>query len=142
MNLRQVAAWVQPSDGTAAPIPNAERFLSLLAEGAALGVPEIDGELYQEFRDCVARAARQLPDRLPDEEKLALIRSLLREFEDYRYKTETELRSRTAEWRALALFLFIELLKSLGIDPAATNAERLQKKMAGVTSAANIEDYH
>lgn len=143
MNLRQIATWSpsHPSDSKAAQIPNSERFLTLLAEGAALGVPEVDGDLYQEFRDRVARMGRQLPDRLPDEEKLAQIRSLLREFEDYRYRTEAELRSRTSSWRSLVSFLFTELLKSLGIDPTSANAERLLHKMAGVTSAANVEDF-
>lgn len=44
--------------------------------------------------------------------------------------------------RALASFLFTELLKSLGINPSVTNAERFLHKIAAVTSAANIEDYH
>jgi GGDEF domain-containing protein len=41
----------------------------------------------------------------------------------------------------LATFLFTELLKSLAIDPAAANPEGLLRRIAGVTSAANIEDY-
>ncbi|MGO8758335.1 MAG: diguanylate cyclase domain-containing protein [Terracidiphilus sp.] len=143
MNLRQIAAWgaPEPSDGKAVRIPDAERFLTLIAEGAALGMPEVDSQLYQEFRDGVAKLARQLPDHLPDEEKLALIRTLLRQFEEYRYQTEAELRSRTTEWRSLVSFLFSELLNSLGIDSSTANAERLKQKMAGVTAAASIEDY-
>jgi len=144
MNLRQITGLGQShaADGKGPEVPNAARFLTLLVEGAALGVPEVDGELYKEFRDRVARAALQLPDRLPDEEKLAQIRAVLREFENYRDQTETELRNRTTEWRSLESFLFTELLKSLDIDPSAANAERLLHKIAGVTSATNIEDYH
>jgi len=142
MNLRQITWGPSHSSGkNEAELPNAERFLTLLAEGAALGVPEVDANLYKEFRDRVATLALQLPDRLPSEEKLAQIRTVLREFDDYRNRTEAELRIRTSEWRALASFLFTELLKSLGIDAAAANPDRLLKKIAGVATAANIEDY-
>lgn len=102
MNLRQIPASGQshPSGKDGALLPNAERFLILLVEGAALGVPEVDGELYKEFRDHIAKLPLQLPDRLPDEEKLAQIRAALREFEIYRNRTEAKLRNRAAAWRA------------------------------------------
>ncbi len=73
-------------------------------EGAALGVPEIDTDVYKDFRDNVARLALQLPDRLPDEEKLAQIRGILREFQNYRKRSEDELRNRSFEWRSLVSF--------------------------------------
>ncbi len=141
MNLRQIANG-NPSDKKEPEVPNPERFLTLLAEGAALGVPEIEGESYKAFRSGVSRLALQLPDRLPDPEKLALIRAVLSEFENYRDLTETELRGRTAEWRSLVSFLFKEVLKSLGIDPSAANADRLLHKLAGVTSAQNASEFH
>jgi len=143
MNLRQMTAWGQSRpDGEKGPeLPVAERFLTLLAEGAALGVPEVDSELYKEFRGQVAQLALQLPDRLSDDEKLAQIRAVLSRFENYRNRSEAEIRNRTTEWHGLATFLFTELLKSLAIDPAAANPEGLLRRIAGVTSAANIEDY-
>jgi GGDEF domain-containing protein len=110
-------------------------------KGTALGVPEVDSGLYKEFRSQVATLALQLSDRLPDEEKLAQIRGVLSEFEKYRNHAEAEVRNRTTEWHGLATFLFTELLMSLAIDPSAANPERLLSKIAGVASAANIEDY-
>jgi GGDEF domain-containing protein len=144
MNLRQMTACGQsrPDEEKGPELPNAERFLALLVEGAALGVPEVDSELYKEFRGQVAKLALQLPDRLPDEEKLAQIRAVLSEFENYRNRSEAEIRNRATEWHGLATFLFTELLKSLAIDPSAANPERLLRKIAGVTSAASIADYH
>ena len=48
-----------------------------MVEGTARGVPEVDGETYKEFRATVAKLALQLPDRLPEEEKLAQVRAVL-----------------------------------------------------------------
>ncbi len=143
MNLGPIASRGQSpaSGGKVAGPPNPERFLTLVVEGAALGVPEVDSALYKEFREQLARLALQLPDRLPDEDKLAQIRTVLREFENYRNRSETELRDRTTEWRSLVSILFTELLKSLGIDPSAASPERLMHKIKGVTSAADIADH-
>jgi hypothetical protein len=143
MNLGPIASRGQSpaSGGKVAGPPNPERFLTLVVEGAALGVPEVDSTLYKEFREQLARLALQLPDRLPDEDKLAQIRTVLREFENYRNRSEAELRDRTTEWRSLVSILFTELLKSLGMDPSAASPERLMYKIKGVTSAADIADY-
>jgi len=142
VNLRQITSRgpAKPSEneGEASTI---ERYLTLFAEGAAMGAPEVDEQLYKEFRGRVAGLALQLPDRLPDAEKLAQIRTVLHEFESYRNAAEAELRNRTGEWRALVSFLFTELLKSLGIDRSAANPECLLHKIAGVASASAIEDY-
>jgi len=143
MNLRQITAWGQssPAEKSGAELPNAERFLTLVVEGATLSVPEIDPASYQEFRDRVGKAALLLPDHTPDEEKLAQIRAVLREFENYRKITHDEMRNRTTEWRSLSSFLFAELLKTLGIDASSPNAQRLLNKIPSVTSAANIADF-
>jgi GGDEF domain-containing protein len=144
MNLRQMTAWGQagPSGEKPVDLPNLERFLTLAIEGAALGVPEIDTEAYKAFRDNVARLALQLPDRLPDEEKLAQIRGILREFQSYRKLSEDELRDRSVEWRSLVSFLFHELLGSLGIMPSATKADELVHRIAGAISAGKIQSLH
>jgi len=142
MNLRQMTGWGQPSMNSNVPIvlPNSERFLTLTVEGAALGVPEIDSDVYKRFRASVSRLSLQLADHLPDEEKLAQIRGILREFEDYRRSGEDELRNRTAQWRSLSSALFTELLRSLGIDPSTTKADELLRKIAAAASAGQIED--
>lgn len=144
MNLRQIAG-IGGSDAKEkkpAELPNPERVLTLVVEGTALGVPEVDAEAYKEFRANVARLALQLPDRLPEEEKLAQVRLVLREFENYRKRSETEVRNRTAEWHGVVTFLFRELLRSLGIDASAPNPSDLLRKLSGTTTAQNIQEFH
>src|SRR5580704_15175734 len=142
MNLRQVTArgQSQSSDGKTAGLENPERFLTLVVEGAALGVPEIDERSYKDFRANVSKLALQLPDRLPDEEKLAQIRTVLREFESYRRAAEDESRNRTATWRLLVSFLFKDLLRSLGIDPSTAKADALLHKIGGAVAAEKVEE--
>lgn len=144
MNLREMTAFgpSPPSEKNRPELPNSERFLTLLAEGAALGVPEIDAESYKEFRAGVAKLALQLRDRLPDQEKIAQIRAILREFESYRDRSEAEVRNRTTEWRTLVSFLFKELIKSLGIDPSMSSADRFPRKLPGITSAQSVAQFH
>jgi GGDEF domain-containing protein len=144
MNLRQMTGLGGPSSTDKRPVelPNPERVLTLVVEGTALGVPEIDAETYREFRANVAKLSLQLPDRLPEEEKLAQMRLVLREFENYRSRSEAELRNRTTEWRAVVSLLFRELLASLGIDASAPNPAGLIQKLAGVATAQSAQDFH
>ena len=141
MNLRQMTGRGQANAASdpAIVLPNSERFLTLTVDGAALGVPEIDGEVYKRFRSNISRLSLQLADHLPDEEKLAQIRGILREFDEYRRSSEDEVRDRTIQWRALSSLLFTELLKSLGIDPGAAKAGELLRKIAGSVSAEQVE---
>jgi hypothetical protein len=57
MNLRQMAPWGQshPDEEKGPELQNAERFLTLLVKGTALGVPEVDTGLYKDFRSQVAK---------------------------------------------------------------------------------------
>ena len=144
MNLRQMTGLggSNSTEKKAVELPNPERVLTLVVEGTALGVPEVDVETYKEFRANVAKLALQLPDRLPEEEKLAQVRLVLREFENYRSRSEAELRSRTTEGRAVVSFLFRELLGSLGIDASAPNPTGLIQKLAGVTTAQNAQEFY
>jgi hypothetical protein len=59
MNLRQMTGLGGSSSAEkkAAELPNPERVLTLVVEGAALGVPEVDVETYKEFRANVAKLA-------------------------------------------------------------------------------------
>jgi GGDEF domain-containing protein len=144
MGLRQFAGFggTSAADKAAAELPNPERVLTLVVEGTARGVPEVDGEEYKGFRANVTKLALQLPDRLPEEEKLAQVRAILSEFENYRKLSEAELRNRTSEWRTLVSLLFRELLKSLGIDATAPNAAKLLQVVATAASSENIQDLH
>jgi GGDEF domain-containing protein len=144
VNLRHMTARDQtlPLDEDSVGLANAERVLTLVVDGAALGVPEIDSNIYHEFRANVGKLALRLPDHLPEEEKLAQIRGVLNEFQNYRKTGEEELRNRTAAWRSLASSLFTDLLKDLGIDPHAGNPDQLLRKLTGSASAQEIEDLH
>jgi GGDEF domain-containing protein len=144
MNLRQMTGLGASNSTDKRPVelPNPERVLTLVVEGTALGVPEIDVESYREFRANVAKLSLQLPDRLPEEEKLAQMRLVLREFENYRSRSEAELRNRTTEWRAVVSFLFRELLGNLGIDASAPNPSGLILNLAGVTTAQSAQEFH
>lgn len=122
-----------------APGENSERSLTLLIEGAALNMPELDAESYQLFRANVARLSQQMPDRLPQEEKLASIREVLREFETYRGGAESAVRERQAGWRALAASLLHELLANLGIPASSTSASPLLRQIGQLTTAPEIE---
>jgi len=144
MNLRQMTGLGGSSstDKRPAELPNPERVLTLVVEGTAMGVPEVDAETYKVFRASVAKLALQLPDRLPEDEKLAQIRLVMREYENYRTRSETELRNRTTEWRATVSLVFRELLRSLGIDASAANPSKLLRTLASATSAQDTQELH
>jgi GGDEF domain-containing protein len=143
MNLRQMTGLggSNSTEKKAPELPNPERVLTLVVEGAALGVPEIDVETYNEFRANVASLALQLPDRLPEDEKLAQVRLVLREFENYRSRSEAEVHNRTTEWHAVVSFLFRELLGSLGIDASAPDPSALLRHLPGVATAQTTHDF-
>ena len=94
MNLRQITPWSKSGLAVEAeaPISTIERTLTLLVEGTALNMPEIDPEDYKAFRGSVGRLALQLPDRLPEDDQLALIRTILHEFENYRKLSEAAIK--------------------------------------------------
>jgi len=118
-----------------------ERYLTLLAEGAALNVPVIDSARYGQFRARVAALSLQLPDRLPDEDKSALVRSIIKEFEGYREATEDEVRKRLAAWRALTGAIFAEIVHTLGIRSTPRSLS-LAKELQEAGTAEEIENCH
>lgn len=120
---------------------NTERYLTLLIDGAALQIPEIDATAYKSFRARVGELSHQIPDRLPDDDKLALIRNVVREFEIYNSVSTAELKDRATEWRALTGKLLRELLASLGIDAGSPAALPLVQRAAQLTSGAEIEKF-
>lgn len=140
MGVRQFTRQAGPSALEAGtPAENAERCLTLLIDGAALNMPELSAEDYQRFRANVARLSQQMPDRLPQEEKMTLIREVVREFESYRGAAETAVRERQAGWRALSTGLLHELLANLGIPAASSSASSLLRQMGQLTTAPEID---
>ncbi len=132
-------AFIRAKEEAAAP--TVERFLTLLVEGAAAGVPEVEPEAYRGFRAKVEELARRLPDRLPDEEKLALIQSILREFTSYRNGAETALREQQAAIRSTVAALLGELLANLGVDPASADAVPLVQLAKRLSNAGEINTW-
>jgi len=142
MNLRQITEWGKP--GAAAPGAEAlgiERSLTLLVEGAALNMPEVDADSYKLFRANVSRLALQIPDRLPDADKMALLRTILHEFEVYRDSSDRALKERAAGWRGLTILLFRDLLASLGMGIDSPEATVLGQQIPGLASADDLRDW-
>ncbi len=141
MNLRQMTGHGQTSEKgqPAAPVP--DRCLSLMVEGAALNMPEIDADTYRAFRRNVSQMAMQIPDHLPVEDKLAQIQKIVQEFESYRKGVEGALRERQGGWRELTTGLLLELLARVGLDPGSLDAAPLVGKIAGLATMEEIQAY-
>jgi GGDEF domain-containing protein len=122
-------------------LDGAERSLSLLVEGFARHTPEIHAEAYQDLRANLARLSLQLRDGLPEDDKVELIRSILREFESYRTKVDELLRERLASWRGLTSTLVRDLIKSRGLDPASERAVTLTRRVASLLTGEEIQGF-
>jgi hypothetical protein len=129
------------STPTASATPESERSLSLLVEGAAMNMPEIDHESYKVFRANVTRTALSSPDRLPAADKLAAIKTIVHEFEHYRNGAEAALRDRLTGWRAITSTLFSELLTTLGIDPKSDAALPLEQMIGRIKTSGEIQEF-
>jgi GGDEF domain-containing protein len=140
MNLRSFTGPNKPpgvgEERTA--VKDADRCLTLLAEGAALNMPEIDTESYVRFRANVTKLALTIPDRLPDDEKLGIIRNLLHEFEMYRKASEDVLRERLCCWRSLTAALLREVLASLGPEGSSPASVSLEQEIGSLLTAEQI----
>lgn len=129
------------SSSSLAEEPNAARCLTLLAEGAALAVPEVDQAAYQEFRSAVSTLALRIPDHANDQEKLFQIKAILQHFEMYRNASETALRERLTGWRNLTARLVRELLGSMGIDGSSVAVAPLTARIRSLLTADDIREY-
>ena len=101
MTVREFSSQSQAIPAVAEPSSSrSERSLTLLIDGVTINVPELDSEGYKALRANVAKLSQRMPDRLPEEEKLALIREVVREFEAYRAVADKTTRVRQASWRS------------------------------------------
>jgi hypothetical protein len=122
------------------PISSGERCLTLLLEGAALHTPEVDAEAYRAFRINISRLALQVPDDLPDEQKIVLTRTFVHEFEVYGQTAKNALRDRLAAWRTLTSRLLRELLGSMGVDSTSDEAKPLVEGIRNLLTADDIRN--
>jgi GGDEF domain-containing protein len=143
MKLRQISAWGKeaPRAGGELPVANGERCLTPLVEGTATSMLVIDDAGYHEFREKVSTLAVQMRDGLPDSDKLALIRSVLHEFEQYRKFSEDVLRERLFGWRTLVSKLLADLLTRTGIDPDSADAAPLVQRIPSLLTGPEIQGY-
>jgi hypothetical protein len=140
MEFRQMMGRPKPEPVAVVQVDseNAERCLTLLVAGMAQSTPEVDPEPYKLFRSKIEQLSRQIPDHLPNDDKMALIRAIIAEFESYRRNAEDAIRDRRAAWQILAKTLLLELLSSLGVDPHTTDPETLLNQIQFLSAGADI----
>jgi GGDEF domain-containing protein len=142
MNLQQFTSLGASLKEKGEAIPaNDERHLTLLIDGAASKVLEVDREGYLEFRSKVERLSRLMRDGITDEEKPIFIREVVHEFEIYRGASQAAIREQQSGWRTLGAMLLGELLANLGISAAAPSAGPLVQKLAQLNTASDIAAY-
>lgn len=118
-----------------------DRSLSLLVEGVVRHLPEIHPGAYQELRANLERLSLQLRGSLPENDKVDLIRSILREFESYRTQADGVLRERLAAWRGLTTALVRDLFKSRALDAGSDGALKLVRRIASLLTAEEIQGF-
>ena len=121
--------------------PDFGRCLTLLADGMALNMPEIEPVNYQAFRERIETMSRQLPDRLQETDALPIVKAILRESEVYRKGADAVLRERQMAWRNLAGRLLRELLGSLRIDANSTAVQPLGARIGALRTAEEIRSF-
>jgi GGDEF domain-containing protein len=104
-------------------------------------MPRIDAKSSSEFRGTAARMALQIPDRMDNADRLAVVRTVLHEFESYRTGVETALRDRQKNWRGLTATLVRELLTAFGVNATSPSAQPLIEGIELLTTAEEIKDY-
>ena len=131
--------WGQERSGVDdVALANSERCLTLLIDGAARGALQIDEGAYKNFRARLDELARRIPDRLPDEEKLSLIRTINQQFEAYRGIAENALRDRQAAWRGAVTLLLDEIVHDLALDATQPRMAALQQLLKRIQTTEEI----
>jgi GGDEF domain-containing protein len=133
-------AFMQKMSGSSTPpLYNPDLCLTMLIEGATLGVPEVDAQAYRRFRSNVDNLVHKMAGNLPTEERVTLIRGIVQEFDTYRAETETAMREALVGWRGLIAKLFGKLMTSLGIEAQNPDVFSLNQRIRHLTTAPEIE---
>lgn len=122
----------------ATPIYSPDLCLTMLIEGATLGVPEVDVQAYRRFRSNVDNLVHKMAGNLPQEERVALIKAVVTEFDTYRADTESAMREALIGWRGLIAKLFGKLIAALGIDAHNPDVFSLNQRIRHLTNAPEI----
>lgn len=143
MSAMQKTTWSSSAPpGADSTIYKPDPYLCMLIEGAALGVPEVDTEAYHRFRDNVEQMIHKLASQLPTEDRLALVQSIVHEFDSYRADAETAIRHQLMGWRDLVSKLLGKLMTSLGIDIHNPEAFSLTQRIRRLATAADIQAWN
>jgi len=143
MGLRQMTGWGK-GQATVEAEPaasNVSTCMTALVEGVAEAMPRIDPKTYSEFRGTAARMALQIPDRMENADRMAVVNAILHEFENYRIGVENALRERQKNWRSLTARLTREMLSSLGLKADSPTALPLVEGIDQLTTAEQIREY-
>jgi len=139
-NAQKPSATTSQSDALQSDL-QAGRMLTLLADGAAMNMPEIDKESYSHFREAMQRLANQAPDRISDAEKLETVQEMVREFGAYRKICDDQLRERQIAWRSLANELLKDILESLQLPPTSPIALPVVKQLGESETSQQINTF-
>lgn len=143
MNLREMMG--RPKTDVAVEekvdFESAERCLSLLVAGMAQSAIEIESDSYKLFRDRVDKLARRIPDHLPEDDKIALVREIISEFDNHRKTSEEAIRDRRAAWRGVVKTLLQEMLSSLGVEAHNADSTSLLNTLPNLTTASEIKSW-
>lgn len=120
---------------------NNERYMTLLIEGAAQRMPEIDPVSHKVLRTSLSTLALQAPDKLPDKEKFELIQNVLREFDNYLKASNTALKDQLTHWRAITELLLNQLVLSLGLSSSSPVARPLLQRAGRLTTATELREF-
>lgn len=143
MNLKQMTSWGK-SQTAASEVPepdNSDQCLTTLVEGTALAMPKIDAKIYAEFRGTATRMAMQIPDRMENSERLAVVKTILHQFENYRTGVETALWERQKGWRSLTATLIRGLLTAHGVNVDSPIAVPLIEGIDSLTTGDELKEY-
>lgn len=143
MKLRQASPWSKTGAAVQEELARhgGERSLTMLAEGAAANMLAVTQTDFDSFREKVKHLAVQMREGLPEDDKVALIRSVLHEFEFYRKISEDAVRERISGWRTLTLKLLVDLLTRTGLDPASADAAPLTQRIASLLTGEEINGF-
>jgi GGDEF domain-containing protein len=128
-------------ESAASSTESSGRFLTLLTDGISVNMPDIGTESYREFRANLVRLGLQIPDRLPDDDKLRIIQGIIHEIERYRQAVDDEFRERRNGWRALAAMMLRYILGLLNIDPSSSEAAALLQRIASLLHGAETQSF-
>jgi len=139
MSAMQKTSWNSSAPpGADSTTYKPDPYLCMLIEGAALGVPEVDAQAYHRFRENLEQLIHKLAAQLPTEDKLALVQSIVHEFDVYRADSETAIRQQLMGWRDLVSKLLGKLMSSLGIELHNPEAFSLTQQIRRLATAADI----